>query len=386
MRTTVAIALVELRRFVKDRSNIFFAFVFPLLLVMLIGTAFGGGSGGSAAVAGPAGPLRTDIVEHLRDADLEVTVTDPDSMRQLVARGRADVGLLVTDAAADAYVAGGDLSVPVVVGNGAQSRVAAQQVESAVGALAGDQGTVAALVGTGADAQEATDALARAREVVRPAHLEVTNVSEIAQEFSSLGRYDYGAASQLLLFVFLTSLAGSTTLIQSRRLGVTRRTLAAPVSTMQAVGGQVLGRLVIASFQGAYIMTVSSLLFGVQWGNLGLAVLVMMVFALVAAGAAMVLGSVVDNDSAAGGIGVGLSLVLGALGGSMYPLELFPDTLRTVAHLTPHAWASEAMAQVQRHDAGLVDVLGQLGVLFAFAAVLVALGAWMLRRSLARAI
>ena len=186
--------------------------------------------------------------------------------------------------------------------------------------------------------------------------------------------------------MFLNSLAGSTTLIQSRRLGVTRRTLAAPVSTMQAVGGQALGRLTIATFQGAYIMAATSLLFGVQWGNLAVAVVVLVMFALVAAGAAMVLGSVLDNDAAAGGVGVGLGLVLAALGGGMYPIELFPDTLRTVAHATPHAWAAEALAEVQRHDGGLTDVLPQLGVLAGFAAVLLLLGAWLLRRSLARAI
>ena len=357
MRTGLAIAAVELRRFLKDRSNYFFAFIFPLLLVLLIGAAFGGSSGGTVAVAGPTGGLRTGLVDELKGADVDVSVAGADDMRELVARGRADVGVLLTADAARAFEAGDDVTVQVVLGNRAQSQVTAQQVQSAVDALAARAGITAALRTAGADPATADAALAQADKAVHPARLEVTNVSEIAQEFSHLGRYDYGASSELLLFVFLISLAGSTTLIQSRRLGVTRRTLAAPVSTLQLVGGQILGRLVIAAFQGAYIMAASSLLFGVRWGNLGLAILVMVVFALVAAGAAMVLGSVIDNDSAAGGVGVGLGLVLGALGGSMYPLELFPDTLRTIAHLTPHAWASEALAKVQRHDAGLVDVL-----------------------------
>ena len=34
MRTALAIAGVELRRFLRDRSNIFFVFIFPLLLVL----------------------------------------------------------------------------------------------------------------------------------------------------------------------------------------------------------------------------------------------------------------------------------------------------------------------------------------------------------------
>jgi len=386
VRAAVAITRVELLRFLKDRSNIFFVFIFPLLLVLFIGAQFGGGSSGSVAVSGPSGALRDDLVAQLEDADVDVEVADADGMRELVARGRADVGVLLTAEASAAYDDGDDLAVQVVVGNQAQSQVSAQQVQTAVDGLAAAQGRLAALVHAGADPAAAEQALTVAAEMVRPAEIEVTNVSEIAQEFSGLGQFDYGAASQLLLFVFLTSLAGSTTLIQSRRLGVTRRTLASPVSAMQAVGGQVVARLAIGAFQGVYIMAATSLLFDVQWGNLPLAVLVMVVFALVAAGAAMVLGSVLDNDAAAGGVGVGLSLVLGALGGAMYPIELFPDTLRTVAHVTPHAWAAEALAEVQRHDGGLVDILPQLGVLLGYAAVLVLVGAWLLRRSLERAL
>ncbi len=386
MRTALAVATVELQRFLKDRANAFFVFIFPLLLVLFIGAQFGADQNGAVAVSGPAGPLRDDLVAQLADADADVSVVDLDAMRELVARGRADIGIELTREAGQAYDAGADLTVRVVLGNQAQSQVVAQQVQTAVDALATTQGQRAALVAAGVAPDAADAALAAARGIVAPAELEVTNVSEIAQEFAGLGQFDYGASAQLLLFVFLNTLSGAATLIQSRRLGVTRRTLAAPVSTMQTIGGQALGRLTIATFQGAYIMAATSLLFDVDWGNLAVALVILVMFALVAAGAAMVLGSVIDNDAAAGGVGVGLGLVLAALGGGMYPLELFPDTLRTVAHATPHAWASEAFAEVQRHDGGLGDVLPQLAVLAGFAAVLLLLGAWMLRRSLARAI
>lgn len=386
MRTVLAITSVELLRFLKDRSNIFFVFVFPLLLVLFIGAQFGGGGGGSVAVSGVDGDLRDDLVTALEADDATVTAVDAGEGRELVARGRADVGVVVTEQAAADYDRGGDLAVELVVGNQAQSQATAQRVQSALDALALERGQVAALTAAGLDAEETGRALDAAGAVVQPAHIAVTNVSEIAQEFAGLGQFDYGASSQVLLFVFLISLAGSTTLIQSRRLGVTRRTLAAPVTTGQTVVGQALGRLAIAATQGAYIMATTMLLFDVDWGNLALAFLVVVVFGLVAAGAAMVLGSVVDNDAAAGGVGVGVALVMGALGGAMYPIELFPDTLRTVAHVTPHAWAAEALADVQRHDGGLVEILPELGVLLGYAAVLLLLGAWLLRRSLARAI
>jgi ABC-2 type transport system permease protein len=69
----------------------------------------------------------------------------------------------------------------------------------------------------------------------------------------------------------------------------------------------------------------------------------------------------------------------------MLPLEFFPGGLRLVADLTPHAWAYEAFAEIQRRGGTLTDVLPQLAVLAAMGVLLAVLGAWSLRRSLARA-
>lgn len=99
MRTTFAIAGVELRRFFKDRSNVFFALVFPLLIVLLIGAQFGGGSTSRIALVGPDSALRAALAAELEDQDIDVTIVGADDMRELVARGRADVGVLLGDQA-----------------------------------------------------------------------------------------------------------------------------------------------------------------------------------------------------------------------------------------------------------------------------------------------
>lgn len=387
MRPVLAIAAVELRRFLADRSNVFFVFLFPLLLVLVVGSQFGAGAAaGTVVVAAPDGALRTALTDRLGEAVDVVTAPDADAVRAQVARGRADVGLVADAAATDAWTAGRDVTLTMLPGTSAQAQVVVQQVRTAVQAMSLEQGAVAALVGAGVDPADARGALAATADEVTPPSVEVESVDELSRQFAGLGRFDLGAASQLLLFTFLASVAGSATLIQARRLGVMARTLAAPVSTAQAVGGQALGRLVIAFFQGAYIMAATAVLFRVDWGDLGLSLLVLLLFAAVAAGAAMVVGTVMDNDGAATGVGIGLGLVLAALGGAMLPLELFPQTLRTVANATPHAWAYEAFAEIQRRDGGLLDVAPQLGVLALFAAGTLLLGARLLRRSLARAI
>ena len=387
MTAVLAITGVELKRFLRDRSNIFFVFIFPLLLVMLLGSQFGGeGAQGRVAVAGVDSGLMSSLTEALADDGVTVTTTEAEAMRTLVARGRVDLGVLVTEEAAAAYDDGSDVDLEVVSSSRRGAPASVERVRTAAAQVTAEQGQVAALTDAGVPTEDARAALAGAAADVAAPDMRVVDVDDVAQEFAGLGQFDLGAGGQMLNFVFLISLAGSTTLIQARRLGVMRRALAAPVSTTQAVLGQAAGRWVIAMFQGVYIMLATALLFRVDWGAIWVSATVLAVFAAVAAGAAMLLGSLVDNDNAGVGIGIGVALVLAALGGSMMPLEFFPDALRTVSLVTPHAWAYEAFAEIQRHDGTLLDVLPQLAVLAGMAVVLLALGSWALRRSTARAL
>ena len=100
------------------------------------------------------------------------------------------------------------------------------------------------------------------------------------EDFEGLGNYDIGSSQQLVLFMFLTSLAGSASLIQTRRLGVSRRMLATPTSSRVVLGGETLGRFNIALVQGVYIMAGTLLIFGVKWGDPVGALAIVVVFAI----------------------------------------------------------------------------------------------------------
>jgi ABC-2 type transport system permease protein len=376
----------ELRRFLRDRSNIFFVFIFPLLLVVVIGAQFGGSATtGRVSIAGEDGPLRQAVLTELEASQTTVAFGDWDDIVEEVSRGRTTVGLRFPDGSNAAFSASQPVELEMLPSSQSASIAVQQVIRAAVDKVERDRAQIAALVTRGVTQQAAESAVATARTQVTAPTVRVEDVDELAQEFSGLGQFDLGASSMVLLFTFLSSLAGSATLIQARRQGVIARALAAPVSNTQVLLGQAGGRFTIALFQAVYIVVATGVLFGVDWGNLWLTALVLVAFSAVSAGAAMVLGSLIDNEGAASGIGVGLGLVMAGLGGGMVPLELFSDTLRTVSKLTPHAWAYEAFAEIQRHDGTLVDILPQLAALATMAVVALVVGAWLLRRSLARA-
>ena len=387
MSAMLAIATVELRRFLRDKSNIFFVFIFPLLLILLLGSQFGAGSGQArVAIAGPGSALAQALTAKLQSSGVVVTASGENAARADLSRGRTDVGLFLDESDGAAFDAGQPAELDVVMASQSSAQAVLQQVRTAVQAVGLERSQLAALTGAGIPEDRARPALVQAAAQVAVPTVDIVDTNDVAQEFRGLGKFDLGASQQLLLFVFLSSLTGAATLIQARRFGVVGRVMSAPVSSGQVVAGQALGRFAIAFVQGGFIMAGTALLFGVDWGNLWLSALVLVLFCAVAAAAAMMVGSVIDNDTAAAGVGVGGGLVLGGLGGCMVPPEFFPDTLAAISFATPHRWAYEALATIQRHDGSLGDVLPELGVLAGMAAALLVLGAWLLRRSLSRAL
>jgi ABC-2 type transport system permease protein len=262
----------------------------------------------------------------------------------------------------------------------------AQQLRATIQSVAADQGRTLAAAQILQRRLGIPFAAARARAQTAAASTPRLAVGLTAPDggayTSAVGRFESGASTQLLLFVFLNSLNGAVWIIETRRLGIARRILATPTSAATLVGGQLLGRLAIALLQAIVIVLGTVLFFGVDWGDpLGTAALIL-AFSLVATGAGVLVGSIFDNEQQAGPVALLLGLALAALGGSMAPLEVFPKTARAIAHVTPHAWANDAFSKLLKHGGDLVTVLPQIGVLLGFAAVVIAVAVWGLRRSL----
>lgn len=385
-----AVAATSVLRMLRDRSNIFFVFVFPLALILVIGLQFGSDfTPRLGVVAEDVGELGRELVVSLeRDDALVVEPYDArEGVIEDVGRGTIRAGLVVPPDY-DQRLRSGQ---PVELGYVSREDGQGLPLQATVQAAVAEQATVVGAARLAAEDGILTfDAALRQAESVSEAmpgvSVDVSQVGESTfEEFEGLGQFDLGASQQLLLFVFLTSLAGSAALIQTRQLGVARRMLSTPTSIAAILGGTAFGRFGVALVQAGYIVIGSLLIFGVEWGDpLGATALVVL-FSLVSAGAGMLLGAVANNDQQAGGLGVFLGLLLAALGGSMAPLELFSPTMQTVAHITPHAWALDGFAELVRRDGTLMDILPELGVLAGYAAALFGLATWALHRALVRA-
>jgi ABC-2 type transport system permease protein len=262
----------------------------------------------------------------------------------------------------------------------------AQQLRPTTQSVAADQSVVIAAAQVLQRRDKLSFAAARDRARAAAARTPKLSVAVTASDGGAYkpasGRFQHGASTELVLFIFLTSMTGAAFVIETRRLGVARRILSTPTSTRAIVIGQLLGRLGVALVQALVIVVGSMLFFGVTWGDpFGTAVLILS-FCLVGTGVAMLVGTLCTTEQQAQPIAFLLGLGLAALGGSMAPLEVFPPTARTIAHVTPHAWANDAFSKLLDHGAGLTTILPQVGVLLAFALAATAVSVWQLRRVL----
>lgn len=381
--TPLAIAGVNLRRTLRDRTNAFFVVLFPLLMVMVLGLAFGGEyTPRVAVVVEQSGPLSDELVDELESSGgFEVVrIDDRGEAVDGVETGRLSSAVVIPADYDSVLAEGGDVAVEYLSTADRSAQQVGMVVRGSVDAQA-SRVKVARVMEERLGGDLRTNlTLADQTAAALPDVAVRTSTSGTALFPEDLGRFDLGASSQLLLFVFVTSMTTATALIETRRLGVSRRMLSTPTRVSSIVAGEALGRIGVAVVQGIVIMAGSALLFGVSWGSpLGAAAL-MVLFATVAGGAGLLLGAISKNEQQAIGAGLLVGLGLSALGGSMMPLEFFSPTMLTVAHFTPHAWAADGFATLVRHDGTVLDIVGELGVLLAYAVALFALGSWALRR------
>jgi len=125
----------------------------------------------------------------------------------------------------------------------------------------------------------------------------------------------------------------------------------------------------------------TALAFGVDWGNLPATGLTLALFAMTAAGAGVLLGTVIDRPESASGLGILIALVGAVLGGAMAPVELFPPLMQSIARATPHYWAIQSLTETLV-GGSFGDVGTELAVLVAFAAVLLAVSSLLFHRKI----
>ena len=157
----------------------------------------------------------------------------------------------------------------------------------------------------------------------------------------------YFAAGVSMLFIFLSGFQSSLTIIEERDAGVTERIAAGPLGVRPMIDAKFVFLFLQASAQILLIFLTGMLAFNIPTPSSWLLFLVVVAAAsFCSAGVCLAITGFCRSRAQAHAIGAVLSLVAGALGGSMAPRFLMSPEIRSIGAATPHAWGIDAFSAV----------------------------------------
>jgi ABC-2 type transport system permease protein len=183
------------------------------------------------------------------------------------------------------------------------------------------------------------------------------------------------SAGQLITWVFIPLIAISSMFAYERQKGTLRRLLITPTEKATYLLGTITGQVLIALVQMLLLVGFGILVMKINWGRdpLGLAIM-LVASALAAAALGTTLGTFVKTEGQASGLSVMLGMVMALLGGCWYPIELFPQFVRTAVKVLPTTWAMQGLLDLVLRGQGWVEILPVAGVLMVFALVFFEVG------------
>lgn len=386
MQKILAVAWTDLRVFLSDRGNLVGLLLIPSVLTIVLGLA--------PFIAGDP-TIQIAIIDQdnsTQSAEFSAQIDAIDENYRVVAYDKTEADLkqaLVNGDYVAAVIIPTGFSVAVNDGSAFAVRFYSNEdmanpsfLEPSIQAIIGQLnsialaeqvgGQVAQAVGVeveaGAIGQRASDILAQT-PVTYDYHL-----TETASDDSLGVGFQQSVPGMGTMFVLFTILGGMAFLVREREQWTIQRLMVMPVSRSQVIGGKILAYFTLGMIQYAVIFLIG-LAFGMDFGSSWLGLLLLAsAFSLAATALTFAIATRLRSEGQASQLAVLLAMSLAALGGAWWPLEIVPNFMKVIGHFSPIAWAMDGFHDLLFYGGGLLDVLPEVGILLAIAAVLFVAG------------
>ncbi|ETI67694.1 ABC transporter permease [Neobacillus vireti] len=166
------------------------------------------------------------------------------------------------------------------------------------------------------------------------------NETTIDAKTKPVSSFQYYAAAMGVMFLLMTVVQGVSTMVLEKEQEVFNRLLLTNLTYSNYLLGKMLGLITICLTQAFIIILGTSLLFGVGWGASVSGIIVMtLAFVINASGLGVLAGSFMKTEKSFGVAGMFATQIMAALGGSMVPLYVFPDWVVFITKFLPNGLA-----------------------------------------------
>ncbi|HUO45502.1 MAG TPA: ABC transporter permease [Acidimicrobiia bacterium] len=372
MRSLFAITAKDLRLRLRDRSVFITALAAPLILSLIFNFVFGGALSGNAEFEPEYGIVAGDSEQSARvlggiAAEIGVEPVRYESeaeAEEAVNAGDIDAVFVIPPGFDEAVQigSGGELEVIGNVDSPTATQIASavassyglgvERIQLAVGAgvaAGGDPGTLAAAAASGA--ADASVTIGRVEAAVR-----------------QLDGTTFAVAGMAVFFLMFTAQFGLKSLLDERRDGTLARMLATPTSPGAVLGAKTLVSVILGLVSMGVLLTAGVVIMGADWGDPAAVAALVVAAVLAAVAITAVVAGFAKTPEAAENQHAVVSVTLGLLGGTFFPIGQQGGLLANISTLTPHHWFLRGLGDISG-GGGLAVALPSVGWLLLMAAV-----------------
>jgi len=426
VRKIIAIALKDVTSTYRNVVALAMMLAAPLVLASLLGLAFGGNDTGYSVSITKVALANLDEGHDSRQGHVALGASLSDILRSADLKDLLAVTVFTDEAAARAAVDGGGAAVAVIVPPdftrsllspvpSATSSVTLYQnptqtlgpaivggiTQQVLDAFNGSRAVSAVMVHLAGDSgahpeQESSGSETISADLERKIAEAANTYMQAAQEGDTSGvttrgpqitgrqAKDPGVAGLVLtgMMVFFMFIAGANvarSIIDEDAQGTLPRLFTTPTPRSVILGGKMVSVFLTVLGQSIILLLAGRLLFGIDWGGVAPVALLTLDTALVSAGLAVFLVSLMRTPTQAGAITSGVFVTLGLLGGNFVGSAPPGGFFSVVRRFTPNGWLLEGWDKALR-GAEVQDILLQLAVALAFGVVTFAAGSLIFRR------
>ncbi|WP_462412725.1 ABC transporter permease [Neobacillus sp. Marseille-QA0830] len=370
------LAWKDLTMIARDRKALLTLILMPLLLISILGAAFGNIMKQDddpvikkftlGVVNLDKGPLSTVLVEQVFEKQMaeqiDIKLFQEEDLRKKITDHTLSVGMIIEPGFSDSLMEGNQAKVKLltVPDPGVKPVIVRSIVERFADSV--PIGVAAAKKAQAAGTSVAGNTTLESNFTEMPLLKETT----VNAKTKMVGSFQYYAAAMGVMFLLMTVVQGVSNMILEKEQEVYKRLLLTHLTYTHYLFGKLLGLVVICLAQASVILIGTNLIFGVDWGNSTGGVIIMTIaFVVDACGLGLLIGSLVKTEKAFSVAGMLGTQIMAVLGGSMVPMYLFPDWVNSAVKYLPNGLALQTYLKLMT-GASLADiwpaVLGALGM------------------------
>ncbi|GGH37666.1 ABC transporter permease [Paenibacillus segetis] len=374
----------ELRMLTKMRVVLLNQFLLPMVLIFILGNALSGitSLGDSAPIDSvttmiiePSGQEKLESLgwnEFLKNPQIQALLkikhgNSRQEAESALKSGESDFAVIIPPDFADQVMKGETVKWEMILGkNHTKNHVAKMIFESYLDQLNGVQAATIVL---------GPNSIATATEPGSASYVEMTSLNKKGNTYSS---FQYYAASMLIMFLLYSGLTASNSLQAQKMNKTLYRLNSMPVSTLKIFLGKIGGNSLVAFIQAGVIIFGTTWLYGVNWGEHPLYLILICVFVVIASMLISVIVTLMSRSSGnAQTIIQIIIVVMTFLSGGFQPIPI--DIIEKLSKFTINHWALQGIIRIMLNASG-GEILYHVLMLGIFSVVLLLVGTMSYRK------